>query len=129
MMEDSMRVFEAHPSFIAGCEFSPHPWLRNAHAMTVAGALWPRRARRLPAGEARRFEVEAGTSLLAKCHWQAGRRERATLVVVHGLEGSSESGYMRGLAELAFAAGLNGPRAEPRACRGGGGIGGALFSL
>jgi len=113
-----MRVFEAHPSFIAGCEFSPHPWLRNAHAMTVAGALWPRRARRLPAGEARRFEVEAGTSLLAKCHWQAGRRERATLVVVHGLEGSSESGYMRGLAELAFAAGLNVLRVNQRTCGG-----------
>jgi len=91
--------------------FEPHPWLRNRHAMTLAGALWPRPALhlggRLPAAEDRLFEVEPGTRLLARCHWQARRRECATLVVVHGLEGSSESAYMRGLAEKAFVSGFN----------------------
>ena len=106
MMMISMRGFE------------PHPWLGNAHAMTLAGAFWPRRARRLPPAESRQFEVEPGTRLLAKCHWQASRRECATLVVVHGLEGSSESGYMRGLAEQAFVAGLNVLRVNQRTCGG-----------
>jgi hypothetical protein len=86
--------------------------------MTLAGSFWPRRARRLPAGEERQFEVEPGTRLLAKCHWQASRRDCATLVLVHGLEGSSESGYMRGLAEQAFAAGLNVLRVNQRTCGG-----------
>jgi hypothetical protein len=118
MMDGSMRAVEPHPSFIEGCKYSPHPWLHNPHAMTLAGSLWPRPARRLPAGEERRFEVEAGTWLLAKCHWQEQRRECATLVVVHGLEGSSESGYMRGLAEQAFVAGLNVLRVNQRTCGG-----------
>jgi predicted alpha/beta-fold hydrolase len=106
MMDASMRAFE------------PHVWLHNPHAMTLAGALWPRRARRLPSAESRRFEVEAGTFLLAKCHWQARPRECATLVLVHGLEGSSESGYMRGLAGQAFVAGLNVLRVNQRTCGG-----------
>jgi uncharacterized protein len=62
--------------------------------------------------------VEPGTSLLAKCHWQVQRRDCATLVLVHGLEGSSESGYMRGLAEQAFVAGLNVLRLNQRTCGG-----------
>src|SRR5262245_6667346 len=99
-------------------EFDVHPLLRNAHAMTLAGAFWPRRARGLPRGEERRFEVEPGTCLLARCHWQASRRGCATLVLVHGLEGSSESGYMRGLAEQAFVAGMNVLRVNQRTCGG-----------
>jgi predicted alpha/beta-fold hydrolase len=113
-----MRPFEPHPFLIAGCKYSPHPWLYNPHAMTLAGAFWPRGARRLVPAEERQFEVEVGTRLLAKCHWQTQRRDCATLVLVHGLEGSSESGYMRGLATLAFASGLNVVRVNQRTCGG-----------
>ena len=101
--------------------FEPHRWLGNRHAMTLAGALWRRPALRLgglPAAEERLFEVEAGTRLLARCQWQARPRECATLVVVHGLEGSSESAYMRGLAEKAFVSGLNVLRVNQRTCGG-----------
>jgi predicted alpha/beta-fold hydrolase len=62
--------------------------------------------------------VEPGIRLLARCHWQAQPRESATLVVVHGLEGSCESGYMRGLAEKAFVSGLNVLRVNQRTCGG-----------
>ena len=99
-------------------EFKPHALLRNAHAMTLAGALWPRPTPRLPRGQVRLFEVEAGTQLLAKCHWQERPRECPTLVMVHGLEGSSESSYMRGLAEMAFGAGFNAVRLNQRNCGG-----------
>ena len=101
--------------------FEPHPWLGNRHAMTLAGALWRRSALHLgglPAAEDRLFEVEPGTQLLARCQWQARPRECATLVVVHGLEGSSESAYMRGLAEKAFASGFNVLRVNQRTCGG-----------
>jgi predicted alpha/beta-fold hydrolase len=100
------------------CPYSPHPWLRNRHAMTLAGSLWPRRTLQLPRGIERQFEVEPGTLLLAKCHWQEQARDHPTLVLVHGLEGSSESGYMRGAAELAFLAGLNVLRVNQRTCGG-----------
>jgi len=99
-------------------EFTPHPLLRNAHAMTVAAAILPRRAPRLPPAVNRLFEVEAGTQLLARCHWQEQPREHATLVLVHGLEGSSESPYMRTLAEKAFLAGGNVLRVNQRNCGG-----------
>jgi uncharacterized protein len=113
-------------------EFEPHPWLRNAHLMTIAGTFWRRKFPRLPAGEARYFDIEPalpegepatrsgepGTQLRADCHWQAQPRERATLVLVHGLEGSSESGYVLGTAEKAFAAGFNVVRLNQRNCGG-----------
>jgi uncharacterized protein len=98
--------------------FVPHPLLRNAHLMTLAAALLPRNTRRLPRAEPRLFEVEAGTKLLAKCHWQPQPRESPALVLVHGLEGSSESGYMRGAAEKAFCRGFSVLRLNQRNCGG-----------
>ena len=50
--------------------FEPHPLLRNHHVAIVAAAFWPRKLSRLPAATDRLFEVEPGTRLLAKCHWQ-----------------------------------------------------------
>ena len=77
--------------------FDPHPLLRNPHLATVAAAYWPRNFSALPTATNRLFEVEPGTRLLAKCHWQESRRRHGTLVLVHGLEGSSESPYMLGI--------------------------------
>jgi len=98
--------------------FQPHPLLRNPHAQTFAAAFWPRRFPRLPRSTPREFETEPGTRIRGDCHWQSQPRERPTLVIVHGLEGSSESGYMRGLAERAFAAGWNAVRLNQRNCGG-----------
>jgi predicted alpha/beta-fold hydrolase len=99
-------------------EFEPHPWLRNAHLMTIAGAFWRRKFPRLPAGEARLFEVDPGTQMRGDCHWQKNPRESATIVLVHGLEGSSDSGYILGTAEKAFLSGFNVVRLNQRNCGG-----------
>jgi predicted alpha/beta-fold hydrolase len=99
-------------------DFRPHKRLRNAHLMTIAAAFWPRKFTHLPPATSRLFEVEAGTQLRADCHWQDSPRDHATLVVLHGLEGSSDSGYMRGCAEKAFAAGFNVVRLNQRNCGG-----------
>jgi len=98
--------------------FQPHPLLRNPHLMTLAAAFWPRRFPRLGPPTERLFEVEPGTRILAKCHWQAEPRRHPTIVLVHGLEGSSESLYMLGIAEKAFAAGFNALRLNQRNCGG-----------
>jgi uncharacterized protein len=98
--------------------FEPHFLLRNPHAQTIAGALWPRRFPHLPAGKPREFETEPGTRIRGECHWQSAPGERPTLVLVHGLEGSSESGYMLGLAERAFRSGWNAVRLNQRNCGG-----------
>jgi len=99
-------------------EFNPHPALRNCHMMTIAGAFWRRRFPRLPESESRFFDVEKGTQLRAEAHWQAEPRRHPTLVLLHGLEGSSESGYMLGTSERAYVAGFNVVRLNQRNCGG-----------
>ena len=86
--------------------------------MTIASAFWPRRFPGLNAAEERLFEVEPGTQILARCHWQDEPRRHPTLVLVHGLEGSSESGYLLGTAEKAFQQGFNAVRVNQRNCGG-----------
>jgi uncharacterized protein len=98
--------------------FEPHPLLGNPHAQTIAATFLPRQFPRLPPSVFRDFETEPGTRIRGACHWQPVPRERPTLVLVHGLEGSSESGYMLGLAERAFVAGWNAIRLNQRNCGG-----------
>jgi predicted alpha/beta-fold hydrolase len=56
--------------------------------------------------------------VLAHCHWQADRQDRLTVVVVHGLEGSSDSQYMLGIAAKGLALGMNVVRMNQRNCGG-----------
>ena len=98
--------------------FVPPRWLRNPHAMTIAATFWRRRFARLPASTTRLFEVEPGTHVRAECHWQENPCEHATIVLLHGLEGSSQSGYMLGIAEKAWIAGFNVVRLNQRNCGG-----------
>jgi len=84
--------------------------------MTLAGAFWRRKFPRLPAGSSRLFEVEPGTKVRAECHMRENPRSRSTIVLLHGLEGSSESGYMLGIAEKAWVAGFNVIRLNQRNC-------------
>lgn len=73
---------------------------------------------RLPAAEPRYFDVAADARVLAHCNWQPARAEAPTLLALHGLEGSSDAHYMRGLADKAFAAGFNVVRLNQRNCGG-----------
>jgi predicted alpha/beta-fold hydrolase len=71
----------------------------------------------LPSAEHRLIEVEPGVPVLCHCHWQKNR-SALTLIVVHGLEGSSESQYMLGIARNGLAAGMNVVRMNQRNCGG-----------
>ena len=86
--------------------------------MTIAANFWPRPVPQLPRGVARSFETEPGTQVLGVCHWHKIPREHPTLVVLHGLEGSCESGYMLGTGEKAWIAGFNVVRLNQRNCGG-----------
>src|SRR5438094_2728958 len=96
--------------------FEPRASLRNAHRMTLYSWGNPRHFPRLPAPTRRYFDVAPATRVLAECHWQEQPRERPTLVALHGLNGSSEAHYMRGLAAKAFARGMNVVRLNQRNC-------------
>jgi uncharacterized protein len=99
-------------------EFQPHPFLKNGHVMTIVSAFVPRRFD-LPTAEARLFQVDPESRLLAHCHWQPGKRKDApVMVIVHGLEGSSDGNYVRGIAEKAFHRGFHVVRMNQRNCGG-----------
>jgi uncharacterized protein len=70
-------------------------------------------------GEERLFRADAETQLKGVCHWQADkRRELPVIVIVHGLEGSSDSNYARGIADKAVARGFHAIRMNQRNCGG-----------
>ena len=106
-------------------EFVPRRWLHSGHLQTLAGNFLPRRIV-LPEPESLLAEVDgpiAGygpSQVLCHCHWQpeAVRRQRLTVVLVHGLEGSSNSKYIVGNTARALAAGLNVVRMNMRTCGG-----------
>jgi uncharacterized protein len=98
--------------------FRPHPLLRQCDLMTIAGAFWPRRYLRLPRSTERLFEVGPGAQILAKCNWQTDARNSPAMVLLHGLEGSSESSSMLGVAQRAFGAGFSVLRLNQRNCGG-----------
>ncbi len=86
--------------------------------MTLFAWGRPRHFSELPRPARRYFQVTPDSRVLAHCYWHGQARRRATLLVLHGLEGSSEAHYMRGLADKAFAAGFNVVLLNQRNCGG-----------
>jgi len=86
--------------------------------MTLVTPFLRRRYPQLPASEPRLFDVEPGSQIRGDCHWQVDRAQRPTLLLLHGLEGSSDSAYMLGTAEKAVVAGFNVVRLNQRNCGG-----------
>jgi predicted alpha/beta-fold hydrolase len=97
--------------------FTPRRGLRGGHVQTVASFLIQRHIH-VPAPEERLIEVAPGIQVLCHCHWQADRASALTIIIVHGLEGSSESQYMLGITEKALAVGMNVIRYNQRNCGG-----------
>jgi predicted alpha/beta-fold hydrolase len=97
--------------------FVPRSGLRGGHLQTIFSHFLPRRYE-LPAAERRLFRIEPEVQILCYCHWQEQRISALTLVIVHGLEGSSESQYVLGTAAKAWAAGMNVVRMNVRNCGG-----------
>ena len=98
--------------------FVPHPALAGGHRMTLFA--WARRREfpRLPPASPRLFRVAPDTEVLGHCHWQAEPGRALTVLLLHGLEGSSAGHYMRGMADKAWARGFNVVRLNQRNCGG-----------
>jgi predicted alpha/beta-fold hydrolase len=112
---------DPHPDLGWLTAFKPHRGLSNGHLQTIAGNFLPRPPFKL-ASEAETVEVDPsdGSRVLCHCHWQPEplRAARLTAVLVHGLEGSSDSRYIQGIAARAWAAGFNVVRMNMRNCGG-----------
>ena len=94
------------PRFTGGHKQTLYAWARGRH--------FPR----LPEPEARYVDVAPEARVLAHCHFHAGRDQHPALILLHGLEGSSQAHYMRGMAEKAWVAGWNVVRLNQRNCGG-----------
>jgi predicted alpha/beta-fold hydrolase len=79
---------EAYPPF------EPHPWLRGAHAQTIVARYWPSPRWRL-AATSHELALPDGDRLLVlestPPGWDA---THPTAVLIHGLAGCAEAGYM-----------------------------------
>jgi len=112
-------------SAFAALPFRPRRWLSNRHLQTIVGNFLPRQSA-LPAGErlmvevAPAFAADPASEVLCVCHWQAAaeRAERLTVILLHGLEGSSDSQYVVGNANKMWRAGMNVVRMNMRNCGG-----------
>jgi predicted alpha/beta-fold hydrolase len=86
---------------------------------TIIASMFSRRTPRLNKNtEPRYFDVAEGMQVLAHCSWQPDRETRPTLLILHGMEGSTDSPYMLGTAEKALEAGFNAIRLNMRNCGG-----------
>ena len=102
-------------SFVTS-EFRPR--IRGGHAQTLFAWASQRRFSNLPDPMERHFDVAPGTRVLAHCHWHPDARRRPTILLLHGLEGSSLAHYMGGISDKAWAAGWNVVRLNQRNCGG-----------
>ena len=92
------------------------PMFTSGHRQTLYAWARTRRFPLLPAPVERYFDVAADARVLAHCHWQNEPASRPTIVLLHGLEGSSLAHYMRGVSDKAWAAGWNVVRLNQRNC-------------
>ena len=99
-------------------DFVPHRVFQRGDTQTLAAYLWPLRPADRTGDEERFFQVEAGSQVMARCRWQSNRREHPTLLLWHGMEGSTASAYMVSTADKAFRAGFNVMRVNVRNCGG-----------
>ncbi len=98
--------------------YSPLPWWKGGHWMTLYAWGRPRHFYQLPPSQPRYFDVAPGTRVLAHCHWQPRAWEHPTIILLHGLESSSDAHYVRGISDKAFRAGFNAVRLNQRNCGG-----------
>jgi uncharacterized protein len=114
---ESDSNFDEAPAWLT--PFEPRRGLRNGHLQTIIGNFLPRPSfQLLDLIETVEVDATDGSRVRCHCHWQpeAERSSRLTVVLVHGLEGSSDSQYIRGIALRAWDAGLNVIRMNMRNC-------------
>jgi len=92
------------------------PRFSGGHTQTLYAWAKPRRFPALPQPVARYFDVAADARVLAHCHWHDAPTDHPTLLLLHGLEGSSLAHYICGISDKAWAAGWNVVRLNQRNC-------------
>jgi len=93
------------------------PLFRNPHFQTIASHFWPRPEDRRYPVSSRLYRTEPEVQVLVTSQ-RPGARCRGDIVMVHGLEGSAEGGYIRSLAAAALGRGYAAHTFHMRTCGG-----------
>src|ERR1700687_493915 len=120
-----MQIVEIETIESHTAEFRPRRFLNNGHLQTIAGNYLAR-VNNLPSPEDQLVEAAPATvtqiasQVLCHCHWQLEelRAARPAAIIVHGLEGSSDSQYVVGNSNKLWRAGCNIIRMNMRNCGG-----------
>ncbi|HBB86996.1 MAG TPA: alpha/beta hydrolase [Blastocatellia bacterium] len=99
--------------------FKPHQIFNGGHAQTLAAFAWPRHRKfKAVRDQERIFQTAPDVKVLAQCRWQPNPTDHPTIIIWHGIEGSSESTYMLSIAQKSFSVGFNVIRMNLRTCGG-----------
>ena len=99
---------------IVNSNFRPAGGLRGPHIQT----LWASQVRRPPRIQLRRDRLELPDGDFVDLDWTEGSSAAPIVMVLHGLEGSSDSGYARGLLHAVVKKGWRGVVMHSRGCSG-----------
>ena len=92
------------------------PIVRNPHLLTIAGNFWPRKVDAVRFSPQRReYQVDARNRIVVIAH-QPVEQPAGHIVLLHGLEGSSNAGYIISLSQHALEHGFAVHRVNHRSC-------------
>lgn len=95
------------------------PIFRNPHLLTIAGNFWPRSfSSARPPLESKLYRTDSETQVLVHTERPATAPAAGEIVLVHGLEGSGDAGYMQSMAHAGLEAGYVVHRFHMRTCGG-----------
>ena len=94
-----------------------HPFFRNPDLATIAGNFWRRPEMGRWPVESIQYRTEPEVEVLAHAQ-RPEQPPRGDILMVHGLEGSSDSGYLISLAHAALERGYSTARLNLRGCGG-----------
>jgi predicted alpha/beta-fold hydrolase len=96
-----------------------YPLFHNSHLATIAGNYWYRQIDEVRFPEKRiEYRISQAVTVVAYEHQPEQVLALGQIVLLHGLEGSSNGGYMVSLAQAALDAGFGVHRLNMRSCGG-----------
>jgi uncharacterized protein len=94
------------------------PLFRNRHLLTIAGNFWPRKIDEVKFPAIRReYQIDPKITVVALEH-QPLTAPRGQVVLLHGLEGSADAGYVVSFSQEALKRGFGVHRLNMRTCGG-----------
>lgn len=97
--------------------FKPKRFLSNTHLQTILGVTTNKKNKIVYKAQRRRFKVN-NDFIEGDCYWQENKNDKATILIVHGIGGSSREHYVLRFIKKAFENKYNVVALNLRSCGG-----------